>query len=222
METSSMEGIIYKVQPYQEHARLLFTYTPKGKCTLLAQGSQKINHPNRILAQFLTHISFKEQHKSFYTLQDAKIINDFKAVKENYDLTQHAALILEIIDHFIVDEMMHAQIFQEVIGALNGKDIQLSSLSFALKVLKPLGYEINLFLDGRKVKGIHIQKGSIIYEEAKDIVDLSVKESTYLLKLLYMPYTVLKDIPKDILTKIKEFILKYYQYHLQTTLKNLQ
>jgi len=217
-----MEGIIYKVQPYQEHARLLFTYTPKGKCTLLAQGSQKVNHQNRILSQFLTHISFKEQQKSFYILQEAKIINDFKEVKQDFHLTQHAALILEIIDHFIVDEMMHALIFQEVILALNGRDMQLSSLSFALKVLKPLGYEINLFLDGRKVKGIHIQKGSIIYEDEQDMVDLSVKESTYLLKLLYIPYALLEDIPKDILTKIKDFILKYYQYHLQTTLKNLQ
>ena len=43
-----MEGLIYKVQPYQEHARLLFVYTPKGKKTLLAQGSQKLNSENRI------------------------------------------------------------------------------------------------------------------------------------------------------------------------------
>jgi len=219
---SNMEGIIYKVQPYQEHARLLFTYTPQGKCTLLAQGSQKLNHPNRILAQFLTHISFKEHHKSFYTLQEAKIINDFQTIKEDFDLTKNAALILEIIDHFIVDEMTHSLIFQEVILALNSPKLNLSSLSFSLKILKPLGYEINLFLDGRKVKGISVNRGSIIYEDESDLIDLSVKDSTYLLKLLYTPYQALEEIPVDTYRKIKEFILKYYQYHLQTTLKNLQ
>lgn len=222
MVMSNMEGIIYKVQPYQEHARLLFTYTPQGKCTLLAQGSQKLNHSNRILAQFLTHISFKEHQKSFYTLQDAKIINDYQNIKKDFHLTKQAALILEIIDHFIVDEMVHEHIFQEVIRAIDANQLHLSSLSFALKILKPLGYELNLFLDGRKVKGINIIKGSIIYEDESDPIDLSVKDSTYLLKLLYLPYQALEEIPTDIYHKIKEFILKYYQYHLQTTLKNLQ
>ena len=78
-----MEGIIYKTQPYQEHARLLFVYTNKGKKTLLAQGSQKLNNSNRILAQFLTHIEFKENTKSFFTLSEAKILNDFKELKED-------------------------------------------------------------------------------------------------------------------------------------------
>jgi DNA repair protein RecO (recombination protein O) len=106
--------------------------------------------------------------------------------------------------------------------ALNAPNIVLSSVSYALKMLKPLGYELNLVLDGRKVKGMSVPKGSIIYEDEDDYVDLDVKTSTYLLKLLYVPYMELEDIPNEQLTKIKEFILKYYQYHLQTTLKNLQ
>ncbi|TNF08908.1 MAG: DNA repair protein RecO, partial [Bacillota bacterium] len=206
-----MEGLIYKVQPYLEHARLLFVYTETGKKTLLAQGSQKVNNPNRILAQFLTHISFKESQKTFITLSEAKIINDFKDVKEDYIKTQCAALILEIIDHFMDDAHHHMQIFNEMMLALQANDVQLSSISFALKMLKPLGYEINLDLDGRKVKGISIESGSIIYDGEAGMVDLDIKTSTYLLKLMYMPYQDLKDVPDEYLTKIKEFILKYYQ-----------
>ncbi|MDX9691083.1 MAG: DNA repair protein RecO [Acholeplasmataceae bacterium] len=217
-----MEGIIYKTQPYQEHARLLFVYTKKGKKTLLAQGSQKLNNSNRILAQFLTHIEFKENTKSFFTLSEAKIRNDFKELKEDYVKTKSAALILEIIDHLIVDVYSHESIFQEVMLALVSPHIKLSALSFALKILKPLGYEINLFLDGRKVKGLSIEKGSIIYDDEADYVDLDVKSSTYLLKLMYMPYLSLEPVSEEHIPKIKEFILKYYQYHLQTTLKNLQ
>lgn len=217
-----MEGIIYKVQAYKEHARLLFVYTPKGKITLQAQGAQKINHEQRILAQFLTHISFKEQPKSFYTLAEGKIINDFSEIKEDYVQTQSAALILEILDHFVVDDFVHEALFHEVILALSQKDIRKSSLSFILKMLKPLGYEIQMHADGRKVIGLNIETGMMIYEGSSDIIDLDVKDSIYILKYLKMPYQDLEDIPEDVYRRIKHFVLKYYQYHLQTTLKNLQ
>jgi DNA repair protein RecO (recombination protein O) len=217
-----MEGLIYKVQPYLESARLLFVYTPNGKKTLLAQGSQKINQSSRILAQYLTHIEFKDQNKSFITLAESKILNDYSKIKEDYTQTKSAALILEIIDQLIVDNYNHQQIFQEMMLALKGKDMVASSYSFALKILKPLGYELNLNADGRKVLGFNIDKGGLVYHGETDIIDLDLKESIVLLKLYYKPYHELEEHESEILTKIKEFILKYYQFHLQTTLKNLQ
>jgi DNA repair protein RecO (recombination protein O) len=217
-----MEGLIYKVQPYQEHARLLFVYTKEGKKTLLAQGSQKVNHPSRILAQYLTQIEFKEGTKSFLTLSESKIINDFSMIKKDYHQTQSAALILEIIDHLIVDEYQHHLIYDEMIDALYAPSISLSSLSFSLKILKPLGYEIDMHADGRKIKGLNIENGCLIYEGEQEIIDLDVKDSISLLKLMFQPYLNLEPIDLDTLTKIKSFILKYYQYHLQSTLKNLQ
>ena len=217
-----MEGIIYKIQPYKEHARLLFLYTPKGKITLIAQGSQKINHPMRVLSQYLTQIEFKEQNKSFYTLQDAKIIDDFEVIKQDFKKTKQAALILEMIDHLIFDEADHQSIYLEVTEALHAEDIFLSALSFSVKILKPLGYELNLKPDGRKVLGISIDTGSLVYEHTNDVVDLSIKASIYMLKLLMVPYAKLEPIPEEYIEDIKHFILKYYQYHLQTTLKNLQ
>jgi len=217
-----MEGLIYKVQAYQEHARLLFVYTKQGKKTLLAQGSQKINHPSRILAQYLTHIEFKEGTKSFLTLAESKIIDDFSSVKSDYHHTQSAALILEIIDHLIVDEVEHHLIYDDMMQALKAPHLELSSLSFALKVLKPLGYAIDMHADGRKIKGLNIENGCLIYEGEQDIIDLDIKESIALLKLMFIPYINLEEIDLEILKKIKIFILKYYQYHLQSTLKNLQ
>jgi DNA repair protein RecO (recombination protein O) len=217
-----MEGLIYKVQPYQEHARLLFVYTKNGKKTLLAQGSQKVNHPSRILAQYLTHIEFREGTKSFLTLAESKILDDFSKIKSDYHQTQSAAIILEIIDHLIVDEYQHHHIYDEMMKALKSPDITLSSLSFTLKILKPLGYAIDMQADGRKVKGVNIENGCLVYEGEQEIIDLDVKESISLLKLMYLPYESLEPIEEDHLKKIKVFILKYYQYHLQSTLKNLQ
>ncbi|MFH1692934.1 MAG: DNA repair protein RecO [Bacillota bacterium] len=217
-----MEGLIYKVQSYQENARLLFVYTPKGKKTLLAQGAQKINHPNRILAQFLTQIEFKDYDKSFLTLSEGKIINDFTRIKEDFNDTKHAALMLEIIDQLIVDNYHHFEIFQDLISALQTKHLDVSALSFAIKILKPLGYPLDLNADGRKVIGVNIGKGGLVYQNENDIIDLDVKEAIVLLKLNFVPYGDLEPYELETQTKIKEFVLKYYQYHLQTTLKNLQ
>ena len=77
-----MEGIVYKVQSYLESSKLLFTYTPKGKITLIAKGAQKLNSNDRILGQYLNHISFEEMPgKEMYTLKSAKLIHDFAHIK---------------------------------------------------------------------------------------------------------------------------------------------
>ncbi|MDO9629877.1 MAG: DNA repair protein RecO [Acholeplasmataceae bacterium] len=217
-----MEGLIYRVQPYQENARLLFVYTPKGKKTLLAQGSQKMNQVSRVLSQFLTHIEFKDSDKTFVTLAESKIINDFSTVKNDFHQTKSAALILEIIDQLIVDNYNHQVVFHEMMLALTSPRILEASISFALKILKPLGYPLDLSGDGRKIKGVNIDRGGLIYQGELDYLDLDVKDTITLLKLSLMPYTDLEALDIEILSKIKAFILKYYQFHLQTTLKNLQ
>ncbi|MDY0074613.1 MAG: DNA repair protein RecO [Acholeplasmataceae bacterium] len=217
-----MEGIIFKVQPYQEHSRLLFVYTNRGKVTLLAQGAQKVNHASRILSQFLTHIDFKEGKKSFYPLQEGKIIHDFHEIKNDFQLTKYAALMLEIVDHLVVENADHSLIFNELILALKSPFIDLSALSFSLKMINLLGYGMDLSPDGRKVKGVSIEKGSLVYQGEADQIDLDTKDAITLLKLSVMPYSSLDQSLNEHLDKIKEFILKYYSYHLQTTLKNLQ
>ncbi len=217
-----MEGIIYKTQAYQEHARLLFVYTKKGKKTLLAQGAQKLNSPTRILAQYLTQIEFKDSEKSFVTLSEAKLINDFTTIKNDFKQTQYAALMLEIIDQLVVDRYHHDEIYDHLIQALTAVELYSSSYSFALKILRPLGYPLDLSADGRKVIGINIEKGGLVYQNESDLIDLDVKDAIILLKLTALPYHDLEAYDPDSMGKIKNFILKYYQYHLQTTLKNLK
>lgn len=217
-----MEGIIYKVQPYQEHARLCYVYTMMGKKTLLAQGSQKVNSPYRILAQYLTKIDFKDQVKPFITLQEGKIIDDYHGIKSDFHQTKSAGIILELIDHTIMENMDHGQLYHEVNLALMAPRLELSSLSFAVKLIEPLGYQIHLSGDGRKIKGVSIERGSLIYEGEGFPVDLDVKGALDLLRLSLVPYHELSEQPWNDLTRVKDFIFKYYQFHLQLTLKNLQ
>jgi DNA repair protein RecO (recombination protein O) len=217
-----MEGLIYKVQPYKESSRLIFVYTPKGKHTLIAKGAQKLNDKTRVITQYLTHLSFKEKEgQTFYTLQDAKLLNEFSHIKNDYQKTKQAAVMLEIIDLLMLDHINDNFVFNEIIDALNEQDIYVSSLSFALKMLKPLGYDINLAATGKKIKGVSIEKGGLVYENEPYSVDLNTKDAIFLLKLYVLPYNEHGIYEIDILKKIENFIKKYYQYHINVTLKHL-
>lgn len=220
--TNRSEGLIYKVQPYLESARLLFCYTPAGKKTLLARGSQKMDNPNRIMSQYLTHISFKDYPKSFIHLSEAKLLDDFQTIKADYARTRYASLILSIIDTLVVDLYEHRFIFDQALSALRAKLTHEASLSFALKVLRPLGYPIHFKGDGRKVKGLLIERGGIIYESDERHEDLGIGKTITLMKLNYTPYDKLEAVLETERADIRRFILNYYQYHLQTTLKALK
>jgi DNA repair protein RecO (recombination protein O) len=217
-----MEGIIYKVLPYLEHARLLFIYSKVGKKTLIAQGVQKINSPYRILAQYLTEIEFKDSNKSMFSLSEAKIINDFQIIKNDFNQTKAAAIILEMIDQLVVDNASHDIIYLEAKKALSATLIKESSLSFALKLLKILGHGLDLLPNGKKVIGLNIDQGGLIYEGNQEIIDLDIKSTIMVLKLQVSKYEDLLPIEIEMLDKIKYFIYKYVLFHLQTTLKNLQ
>ena len=218
-----MEGIIYKIQPYLESSRLLFVYSENGKLTLLAKGAQKLNQKTRVIGQFLTRISFDAAmgDKTFMTLKNPKVINDYQAIKNDFHNTKYAALILEIVDKFMIDIEQHEKIYQEVVLALDQESIRKASLAFSLKILKPLGYELNLAADGRTVKGVSIQKGGLVYENEGYFCDLDTKDAISLLKLTYLPYNEHSEVLDDSIQRIESFILKYYEYHLHTTLKNI-
>lgn len=217
-----MEGIIYKIQPYQESSRLLFTYTPLGKITLLARGAQKLTQKTRVIGQFLTHVSFDvTPGKTFMHFKNPKLLDDYALIKDDYDLTKYAALMLEIIDKFMIDIENHEEAYNELIQALAQKHIKLTSLSFALKMLKMLGYGLHLQADGRNVRGISIIKGGLVYENEAYAIDLDTKDAISLLKLSYLPYNELNEDLDDSIHSIEAFISRYYAYHLNTKLKNI-
>jgi len=129
---------------------------------------------------------------------------------------------LEIVDQLMIDNVPHEKVFKEMMDALHASRIHEASLSFAIKVLKPLGYPLDLSPDGRVITGISIIKGGIVYEGEPYVNDIDVQSAITLLRLSVMPYSELMPIHPDTQSTLKSFILKYYQYHLQTTLKNLQ
>jgi DNA repair protein RecO (recombination protein O) len=199
----------------------LFIYTNEGKRTLLAQGSQKLNNNNRILAQYLNLITFDDNKKSFQSLKNAKLILEYTNIKNDFEKTKITGVALEIIDKTITEDEDHLSIYNELKLMLESETTTESVLSFALKILKYIGFGLYLSPDGRKIKGVSTISGGLVYENDGTPIDLDAKEAVILLKLYVMPYNELEQLTEKSINKIKEFVRNYYRYHLQTELKNL-
>src|SRR5690554_74299 len=103
-----MEGIIIKVMDYKEYDRLLFMYTEEGRITLVAKGANKLNNETRALSQYLNLISFKEVNdKTMYNLMEAKLINSFSNLKNDYNLLNTASIMFDLLNLFIMDNDDH-------------------------------------------------------------------------------------------------------------------
>lgn len=217
-----MEGLIYKVQPYKENTKLLFIYTMEGKRTLVAHSALKLNHPNRILSQYLTLIAFKDQKKNMMGLSDAKLIDSFESIKSDYEKTQSAAIILEILDKLVDESLHHAIIYPMAKKALMAQSITVSSLMFAIKIQKQLGYQIDLSPDGRTIKGINIEKGGLTYEGESYRIDLDTQRAIDVLKLNALSFDDEITLSIESMNALKHFMYNYIEHHLQTPIKNLK
>ena len=117
--------------------------------------------------------------------------------------------------------MKNEDIFELAIKALNYQDILVSALSFALKMVYYLGYGIDFKGDGRKIKGINLKYGRIIYDEENISIDLNYNETIDLLKLTYTKIENLEAFDTDFINKCRTFIKEYYAYHLNIIIKAL-
>lgn len=218
----SSEGIIYKVMPYGESSKLLFTYTKEGKITLHARGSQKLNSPYLVMSQYLTKISFtKTAHKTFYNLKEATLLDEYQNIKVNYQLMKEVSLMLELINRSEIDDNHHQKVYNLLNQALSLKNLSEASLSFAVKFLYFLGVGPNLEADGRTVIGFNIARGSLVYEGEDLILDLNLDSTIILLKLAFSKIELVGEFLVEEIKVIKQFIYYYYIDKLDLKLKAL-
>lgn len=207
-----MEGIVYKQQSYLENDRLIFVYTPIGRMTLVAKGSQKMTSNIRNVAQYLNLILFKEvPGKTMYTLVEGITLNDFISIKNDYEKTTQASILFDLLA-FVADNDQHEQIY----GLLKDALIHFSKesvLAFGFKLLKYLGYQISLKPDGKKVKGVNIKTASIVYEKEPYVADINVTETTSLVRLIYQDYDKIETLDLKQYNQLKHFMYAYYEYH---------
>lgn len=208
-----LEGIVLKVQSYKENDRLVFLYTKRGFITLVAKGSQKVTSPLRTIAQYMNLIEFKDsKDKNMFMMQDAKLIYDFQHIKTDYYELKEASIMLNWIQRFITDNDSHDEIYTLIREALLDYKKE-CVLSFSFKLLKYIGYPIQLKADGRPIKGLSLTKRSIIYLEENEKINLNLVETTQLLKLTYLSYDKIEKIEDELYNKLKSFLYNYLEYH---------
>ncbi|MCR1809021.1 DNA repair protein RecO [Haploplasma modicum] len=220
---NNKEGIIFKVQDYTENSRLLKVLTKDGIITINARGSQKLNSKDRILAQYLTLISFNDDKNSdFIYLNNGKLINDFSNIKKDYFITKKVNVIFEVLNKVIIEKEHYNKIYELTLDVLTSTNIIEGIISFMLKLTYILGYGMNFKNDGKLIKGFSINEGSIVYENSLITPDLSYEETVTLLKLTYGNIKELE--PLTLLEKniFEKFIYKYYLDKIELKLKSLE
>lgn len=220
---NKLQGLIYKTQEYKESSKLLFVYTKKGKVTLNARGSQRINSKDRILSQYLNLIEFEyKTFKSFLNLNNSKLINDYSNIKKEYNNVKNTSLMLELIDKIIIDNDNNEKIYSMLVNALDSKNYEKASLSFSLKLLYYLGYGLNLKPENKNVLGVSIVKGGLVYEGENYYIDLDIDNSISILKLTHYNFKDLNKIDNLNIDEIKSFIYKYYLDKMGLNIKALK
>ncbi|MFA5692619.1 MAG: DNA repair protein RecO [Acholeplasmataceae bacterium] len=214
-----MEGIIIKVMDYKEYDRLLFMYTEEGRITLVAKGANKLNNETRALSQYLNLISFKEVNdKTMYNLMEAKLINSFSNLKNDYNLLNTASIMFDLLNLFIMDNDDHKNVYNLLKDALINFKIG-NELSFGFKLLNIIGYGLNLKPEKKNPKGFNISLGRLIYEDEDYLIDLSLAHTLILLKLTFMSYDKIEEVVLKDYQVLKQFMYDYYEYHTDTKIK---
>lgn len=220
---NKLNCIIYKVQPYGETGRLLQCYSSKGKISLLAKGSQKLNSDLRIMSQYLTEISFDfKTFKTFLPLINGKLVNDYKELKTSYISTKYASVMLELISKIYLDEVYHEKIYSLITQALNSNNIQESSISFAFKLSYYLGYGLDLKGNGKKVVGFSLSKGGVVYDDEDYRLDLNYDDTLTLYKITYSNLNDLEKMEQEKIDMFKELLFRFYYNKIDINLKTLK
>ena len=206
METN---GLIYKVQDYQESSKLLYIYSPYGKYTLVAKGAKNYKSAYRPF-DYLTLITLDLNiDKSIQTLKKGEITDYYEAIKLDFERLSLIGLLLKAID-LITDDLPHDRLFKLILWLLSFEDSELAVLTLYIKLTYALGYELTF----------HQTYQSFDLIEGKTTLSKNTlsKAETDALKMLYF---LKEEIPlsNELKGALKQFIKNYYIYHMDHVIK---
>jgi len=183
----------------------------------VVKGSLTQKSSSRNICQFLNVISFEDVYgKTMFSPKNLLLVDDHELIKKDYHKLKEFSVMTEIIDKCVSDHDNHKSIYELVKSSLS--NIDFGYLRFCLKMIYLLGYNLNLVPDGRVIIGYNIESSKLVYEDEKSNIDFSTKEIKLILDVITNKEIQLKD--NEVLI-VKNFIKKYYQYHIDLNLKNI-
>ena len=141
------EGIVIRAMDYGETHKIITLFTNNvGKVGILVKGAKKVRSKHASLAQPFTYGEFVfTRQTGLGNLQHGEIIESHHLLRENLDLSAHAAYITELTEKAIPEEEVnhiHFQLLKHCFLALQtGKDFEVISQIYQMKLLALTGYD---------------------------------------------------------------------------------
>ncbi len=150
----STTALVLKTYKLGEADRILHLYSPEhGPIRAVAKSAAKASSGYSAKTQVLNYCDFQiAQGRNLDTVIQAKLIEDFRSLRGDYDAISLAYFMLEVLDHIAVQNDSYAKPFQLVYGhllALNSKNkpdgsLLSLSISFIWSMIDYLGYRPDL------------------------------------------------------------------------------
>ncbi|MBQ8293269.1 MAG: DNA repair protein RecO [Bacilli bacterium] len=223
-------GIVLRNLDYLDSAQIIYVLTKDNIESILVRGAKKIESKTRPLSQIITKISgLRTESKTFSTLTEGVVLNNYNEIKEDFIKTQAVMCILEKVYNLypnISNTEILYNFLEDVLGMIEKTKYPKSLLLlFEVKLWYLLGINPNFTSCvecGNHLENgvLNVNCGGFLCQNCSTLfdVDLNVNEST-ILKYLY--YIKMEKIDEHFLELVEPFynqithiVDKYYTKHL--------
>lgn len=141
------EGIVIRSVDYGEGNKIITLLTPDyGKQGIVVRGASKPKSRFGATAQLFTYGDYSYyKGSSLGTLNNAEILDSFRALREGLEGPAYAAYAAELTDRAINDDEAAAYLFYQLKACLTalaeGKDPQIVLRAYEMKIAVATGYE---------------------------------------------------------------------------------
>jgi DNA repair protein RecO (recombination protein O) len=169
-----LEGIVIRSMDYGESNKIITIFTrDAGKVGIMVRGAKKMNSRHSAITQLFTYgeFVFFKSGSQMGTLNHADILTSHHRLRADLMLTAYCAYMAEMVDRIGVDNEPNPYIYEQLqaalVGVEEGKDPQMITHFFEMKMLIQAGYAPNFeqcSICGQDTDNplLHIQLGGMI------------------------------------------------------------
>lgn len=145
-----LEGIVIRSMDYGESNKIITIFTRDvGKVGIMVRGAKKMNSRHSAITQLFTYgeFVFLKSGSQMGTLNHADILASHHRLRADLMLTAYCAYMAEMVDRIGVDNEPNPYIYEQLraalVGVEEGKDPQMITHFFEMKMLIQAGYAPN-------------------------------------------------------------------------------
>jgi len=134
-------GIILKRSNFSEADKLVTVFTKElGKIKVLAKGVRRINSRRAPHLELFNQVELVlHSGKTFDTITEARVINDYSSPKSDLKLSGYLFYLVEVIDKILPEHQPHPEIFTDLVSCF--KSLKQDKIKiFVVELLWSLGY----------------------------------------------------------------------------------